>query len=497
MYDRFEINMKNNNNGSIIKSTKSNKRSYQDYLISSYNHNNNKNNNNKTNTNKRPRNNNNNSDNNNKRPRNNNNSDNNNKRPRNNNNNDNNNKRPRSDDNKNTNTNKRPRKNNEIVNKNINQSLPPILFFLNGLDDLNDIDDGSTAQPPEPVYVCPGKFCDHDPESKNIPLIPERFTNVKSDYKITLKDLIDLGASFHCKLQQMFHNISLERLAKLYEPLVKLHTMIGMKVIKENFAEQIVYFLLDLEPNPAEMLHTILEGPPGVGKSHVVDLLAEIYLNMGYLTKKVVKKVKINDLKGKYIGHTAPLTQKAIDEAMGGVLVIDEAYSLGSAERLDSFSKELIDTLNRNLTENAGKFVCIIAGYGDQIEKCLFAHNVGLRSRFRFRFVIDTYKADELMEIFVLKVEKDKWSIHPHVKSDDIINFFKENFESFKYFGRDMETLLFHTKVSHSNRVFFEPKENKGKITIQDLKSGYQRFILHSNIKKEDEMPMSVKHMYL
>jgi hypothetical protein len=420
-------------------------------------------------------------------------------------------KRPRNSNSnrRNHHNNKRQRRNDGHTNRNVNQSLPSILFILDNLDNLDDIDindiggindinNGNDPTPPEPIYICPGKFCDHDPESQNVPTIPKRLTNIKLGYKITLNDLVELGICFHCKLQKTFHEISLERLAILYEPLVKLETMIGMNIIKENFTEQIVYFLLDLEPNPAEMLHTILVGPPGIGKSHVIDLLADIYLKMGYLTKNIVKKVKIDDLKGKYIGHTAPLTQKAIDEAMGGILVIDEAYSLASAEKLDSFSKELIDTLNRNLTENAGKFVCIIAGYDDQIEKCLFAHNIGLRSRFRFRFVIDTYKANELLDIFILKVNKDKWIFHPNVNNKDLLKFFNEKYESFKYFGRDMETLLFHTKVAHSNRIFFDSKENTRKITLGDLMAGYQRFIVHNNIKNDkNDMSLSVKQMYL
>ena len=127
------------------------------------------------------------------------------------------------------------------------------------------------------------------------------------------------------------------------------------------------------------MLHSIIEGEPGVGKSHIIEILAEIYLKIGYLDKNIIKKVRIDDLKAKYLGQTAHRTQNAINEALGGILIIDEVYSLGSINSVDIYSQELIDTLNRNLTENAGKFICIIAGYGNDIDQRFFAYIKGLK----------------------------------------------------------------------------------------------------------------------
>lgn len=348
------------------------------------------------------------------------------------------------------------------------------------------------------IIFCPGINCNHKRRTSKVPLIPEHLLTAGPLYKITLRDLIDLGGAYHCHKQTTFGKISLARLARLRKPLLKLEGMVGMHKIKESITEQVVYFLLDLEPNPSELLHTVLVGPPGVGKSHIIDLLAEIYLGMGYLKKNVIKRVKISDLKGKYVGHTAPLTQDAINAAMGGVLVIDEAYSLGSEDHLDSFSKEIIDTLNRNLTEHAGKFVCIIAGYEDQIESCLFAHNPGLKSRFRFRFEIDTYTAEELAEIFTLKVELNNWLFSPNFSIESMTAFFKEHHTDFKHYGRDMETLLFHTKVAHSNRMFLDTLETLGlkqQLTLADLKAGFDRFSLHNNIKEKVES--HANYMYL
>jgi len=94
-----------------------------------------------------------------------------------------------------------------------------------------------------------------------------------------------------------------------------------------------------------------------------------------------------------------------IDAAKGGVLFIDEVYSLGNAEKRDSFSKECIDTINENLTTKKTDFICIIAGYKEDIKDCFFAYNAGLERRFPIRFHIDEYNASELFSIFKKKVD--------------------------------------------------------------------------------------------
>ena len=111
------------------------------------------------------------------------------------------------------------------------------------------------------------------------------------------------------------------------------------------------------------MLHCVIEGPPGVGKTEVAKILGQIYRKMGILTSDKFKSVKRSHLIGGYLGQTAIKTQKVLDECNGGVLFIDEAYSLGNSEGKDSYSKECIDTLTAHLSENKQNFICIIAGY--------------------------------------------------------------------------------------------------------------------------------------
>ena len=325
------------------------------------------------------------------------------------------------------------------------------------------------------VDICPGINCDHDAASTRVPALP---FDVNSDIDVTLTTFIEMGESYHCKLQRNMGDVCLRRVAKLRSSLIELQNVIGMNSIKKNFSELVTYFLTEDMPNKHELLHTVITGPPGVGKSHVIGCLAKIYVEMGYLTKRTIHYVNLTDLKGEFVGKTAQLTQKAIDAARGGVLVIDEAYAIASADKVDSFSKEIIDVLNKNLTERAGEFICIIAGYEQQIQDCIFAHNPGMASRFRFKFAIPEYTSHELQQIFASKLQQGAWKYHADIDAQALQNFFLQHHASYRYFGRDMETLLFHVKLAHSKRMLFQSAQ-KNMITMADMQAGQSKFSAH------------------
>jgi SpoVK/Ycf46/Vps4 family AAA+-type ATPase len=294
-------------------------------------------------------------------------------------------------------------------------------------------------------------------------------------------DLIELGEMYNPKEKKRY-NIDVKTLNKLIEPLTMLKKMIGMPKLKKSIVDQIIYFLQDFEEKNAHMMHTVIEGPPGSGKTDIANILAKIYARIGFLKKEYVKKVKRSDLIGQYLGQTAIKTQKAIDDAKGGVLLIDEAYSLGNPEGRDSYSKECIDTLNQNLSENKADIICIIVGYKKDLKESFFSYNAGLERRFPFRYTIDEYDFKDLNNIFAKLVNEYKWEIK--VDEKKLLTFFEDNRDTFAFNGGDLETLLQCSKIAHSKRVFCLPKAEKKKLTNDDIESGFKIMCQNDEVKK-------------
>lgn len=305
------------------------------------------------------------------------------------------------------------------------------------------------------------------------------------DSKILTKDCIIDGKKY---------SINLKVLHKLIKPLNKLKSMIGLEKVKNSIIDMILYYLQNFENKNNDMLHTVIEGPPGVGKTQLGKILAEIYAGLGVIPSSKFKIVKRSDLVGEYLGHTAPKTQKVIDEADGGVLFIDEAYSLGNEDKKDSFSQECINTLNQNLSENKKKFICIIAGYPDELDKCFFSFNPGLKRRFPFKFQIEGYSPEELKGIFLKKVSDIKWKI---TDTNDLTGFFKQNKDNFPFYGGDIDNFLLSCKFVHSRRVFGKHPKNKRKLNQEDLTIGFDRFVQNKKNKERREENDSIKRIYL
>jgi SpoVK/Ycf46/Vps4 family AAA+-type ATPase len=273
--------------------------------------------------------------------------------------------------------------------------------------------------------------------------------------------------------------------------------MIGMKDLKNNIVDQILYFVQELHKSNlsnGDFMHTVIYGPPGTGKTEIAKIMGKIYSKIGVLTKGTFKKVTRSDLIAGYLGQTALKTRDVIKEAIGGVLFIDEAYALGNPEKRDSFSKECIDTLCEALSDNKENLMVIIAGYENELKDCFFNFNQGLDSRFTWRFKTDDYSAEDLYNIFLKKVKDIGWEMDE--KSNINADWFKKNKDYLKFYGRDIETILAKTKIAHSKRVFCKPENEKRKIILKDLDKGFEIYLKNSDVKnRRDELEMK-RYLY-
>jgi SpoVK/Ycf46/Vps4 family AAA+-type ATPase len=186
-----------------------------------------------------------------------------------------------------------------------------------------------------------------------------------------------------------------------------------------------------------DFLHTVISGPPGTGKTEIAKLMGKIYSKLGILSKGTFKKVTRSDLIAGYLGQTAIKTREVVQESLGGVLFIDEAYSLGNTEKRDSFSKECIDTLCEALSDHKDNWMVIIAGYEEELNDCFFNYNRGLDSRFTWRFHTDEYGAEELYLIFLKKVNDIGWIVLKSEREKKIdVKWFEKNKNHFKRFHK-------------------------------------------------------------
>ncbi|WP_284238881.1 AAA family ATPase [Paenibacillus glycanilyticus] len=197
----------------------------------------------------------------------------------------------------------------------------------------------------------------------------------------------------------------------------ELEPMVGMDSVKALIYE--VYALLYITRMRSEagltggshVYHMIFKGNPGTGKTTIARIVAKLFQKMGVLSKGHLIEVERADLVGEYIGHTAQKTRDMVRKAIGGVLFVDEAYSLARGGEKD-FGKEAIDTLVKAMEDHRNQFVLILAGYPAEIDHFLLT-NPGLPSRFPIQIDFPDYSIDQLIQISELMAKDRDYNLLP------------------------------------------------------------------------------------
>ena len=186
------------------------------------------------------------------------------------------------------------------------------------------------------------------------------------------------------------------------ECLAKLNGMVGLAGVKKEISNLAAFLNLQIrrgETNTFQGKHYVFSGNPGTGKTTVARIMADVFRTLGILSRGQLVEADRAKLVAGFAGQTAIKTNQLIDSAIGGVLFIDEAYTLKSNDQ-DSFGAEAIDTLLKRLEDDRGKFICIVAGYTDNMHDFIDS-NPGLKSRFTQTIHFDDYTPDELTQIFI------------------------------------------------------------------------------------------------
>jgi SpoVK/Ycf46/Vps4 family AAA+-type ATPase len=275
----------------------------------------------------------------------------------------------------------------------------------------------------------------------------------------------------------------------LLPAIEELNQMIGLTKIKDGLADQIMVYCQrkKWKKKKTKMNHMVLMGPPGCGKTTLAHCIAKLFNLMGKIKSDKVTVGTRQNMIGSYVGHTAKNTQSVIDSALGGVLLIDEAYALGdgrTSDSTDSFSKACIDTLNQNLTEKANEFICIIIGYKDQLKRDFFSVNPGLERRFAWWYEIEKYDAKELMKIFHLMKEPCGLEC-----DEDLTDFFTKHYKEFKNHAASIQDLIEKVDLVFTRSLF--GCSVTGKVTKKHMEDA---LLLMNVIKETDDTPPP--HMY-
>ena len=278
--------------------------------------------------------------------------------------------------------------------------------------------------------------------------------------------------------------------------MVELDAMIGLNSIKKQVRDHAQYIqFLQLRKtkgfleNEEINVHSVFIGNPGTGKTTVAGMMGRLYKKMGLLSQGHVHEVDRVDLIGEYIGQTAPKVKEAIEKARGGVLFIDEAYSLArNNDDTKDFGREVIEILMKEMSNGEGDLAIIVAGYPKEM-KHFMDSNPGLKSRFKLYFEFEDYLPQELSKIGMFACDKKDVKLTPEAKLvvDDLITeAFRNRDRSFGN-ARFVFDVIEQAKVNLGLRIM--AKENPLRLSDEMLSTVELEDVKNIEVKLEKVLP--------
>lgn len=314
------------------------------------------------------------------------------------------------------------------------------------------------------------KYVDKFMKSNNLICSEETIKEIADDPYYKVKNKL-LNILVNCKMSQNNNvEVAMNKKEKTKtkensekKGMEELEELIGLDEVKQQLKKVINYIKVSKNRENLPMLHMAFTGNPGTGKTTVARIIGKIFAEENILSdKNVFVEAQRNDLIGKYVGHTAPKTQDMIESAKGGVLFIDEAYSIASYiqdEGGRDYGAECIATLLKGMEDHRDNLCVILAGYSKEMQHMLNV-NPGFESRVQFVIEFPDYTSDELYIIFKQLCKKEKYKISPNVKKCLIQHFDimknNKNFSNARY----VRSLFEKVKIEQANRVVKEKDSN-------------------------------------
>ena len=261
-------------------------------------------------------------------------------------------------------------------------------------------------------------------------------------------------------IDDMFTALDIELVGLL--PVKKKVEEIGSLLLVDRARQR--FGLSASRPN----LHMCFTGAPGTGKTTVAVMMADLLRRLGYLPKGHLVHAMRDDLVGEYIGHTAPKTHAVLDRAMGGVLFIDEAYTLFRAEDSKDYGQECIDILMQVMENDRDKLVVILAGYKDRMDR-FFESNPGMSSRIAHHLDFAEYEVDELLAIGQLMTSRSSYYLSEEAEAafrDYLtVRMTQPRFGNARTVRNDLE----NARLRHAFRLAADPDRRWGKDDLMRL----------------------------